>query len=35
MSPSPIMEDNVDFFHWSDCAIGFGSLARAHYMPCG
>ena len=35
MPSSTIMEDDVDFFHRGDCAIGFGRVTRAHPMPCG
>jgi hypothetical protein len=35
MSPSTIMEDDVNSFHWQDCATNRGELARARSMPCG
>jgi hypothetical protein len=35
MSPSAIMEDDVNFFHCADCDIRLGRRTRALSMPCG
>src|SRR5437660_2658389 len=32
---STIMEDDVNSFHWGNCATGFCQSARALSMPCG
>jgi hypothetical protein len=35
MPSSTIVEDDVNFFHFGDCATSHDRRARAHFMPCG
>src|SRR6202007_2523758 len=35
VTPSRVMVNDMDLFHWGNCAITGGARDRAHSMPCG
>ena len=35
MSPTAIVEEDMNFLHRGDCAMGLGARKGAHFMLCG